>query len=238
MPKHSQFVSLQIRSRAGHRGEAVVRVLAGHRISGKVLAAAEDAAATERVVELTRQRDHLSHAPPVAAAAERVRCLVVEGDIEHGAEIEVEPEEPQQAGGQVAVPPHEGRVALVAELLCVWGLLADQPEPRHAAPFLIDGDHGLHRGEVAEVVDQPPHLLGRRDVATEENEAARLYPPQHRCRVGVERRPRNADEQQLTEIACHESTSRGRRLAVLMKPNLMPPAFGPHGRRAGSTRWQ
>ncbi len=66
-----------------------------------MFAAARDPLGAEGVVESAGQPNDFADVAPVAAAAERVVGFVVEGNIEDGAEIEVESEEAEEPAGQM-----------------------------------------------------------------------------------------------------------------------------------------
>ena len=68
----------------------------------------------------------------------------------------------------------EGEVAAVPELLGVRRFVANQLEARNAAAFLVDSDDRFRLTEIAKIVDELAELLGGLDVASEENESARL----------------------------------------------------------------
>ena len=139
--------------------------------------------APQRFVERAGEPHHLLDVRAVAAAAQRIVRFVVEGNVEHRAEIEIEAEEPQQASGDLAVAPNECDVVLLAQLLRVRRLVADQPQPRNAAAFLVDRDDRLDVAEIAQIVDQLPQLRRARDVAAEKDEAAGLDAPEQRGRL-------------------------------------------------------
>ena len=132
----------------------VVGVDLGARVAGEMLAATGDPLGPQACVERPGQRDDLLDGFAVTAALERVVGLVVERNIEHGAEVQVEPEKPQQPPGDFAVALDERGVALVPQLLGVGRFAPDLAEPGNAPPFLVDRDDRLDRREVAQIVDQ------------------------------------------------------------------------------------
>jgi hypothetical protein len=115
--------------------------------------------------------------------------------------IEVEPEEPEQATGDLAMSPNERNVVALPQLLRVRRFVPDEAEARHAAAFLVDRDDRLDVAEVAEVVDQLPELCGTRDIAPEEDVAAGLHATEQRSRLRIELGAGDAGEQKLTELA-------------------------------------
>ena len=119
-----------------------------------------------------------------------------------GTKIEIESENAQQPSGDVAVAPDQIDIILVAQLLRVRRLAADQAQPRNAAAFLIDGDDRFDFAEIAQIVDQLSQLRRAFDVAPEKNESARLNAPKHFRAGGIEFLAGNAAEDQLTERIC------------------------------------
>jgi len=94
----------------------------------------------------------------------------------------------------------ESEVATVPELLGVRRFVADQLEARNAATFLIDGDDRFRLAEIAKIVDELAELLGGLDVASEENESARLNFAEEASGFGIEFGAGDTDEQELTGI--------------------------------------
>ena len=165
-----------------------------------MFSAGEDTRAAKTVVECPRLGDDLRHIPAVAAPAQRVVSLVVVGDVEHRAEIEVEPEHPQQAASDVAVLPDQIQVIAIPQLLGVWRLVADELQPRDPPAFLVDCDDRLDVGNVAQIIDQLPQLRRFPDVSAEKNIPAGLDFLEKACRFGIEFRSRHADEDELARI--------------------------------------
>src|SRR3978361_2312754 len=175
-----------------------------------MFAAARDAFRAKRFVERTGEMDHLIDGFAVAAAAERIVRLVVEGDIEHGTEIEIKTEKPKQPPGDLAVSPNECNLALVAELLRVRRFVTNQAQTGDPPPFLIDRDERLDLTQVSQVIDQLPQLRRAGDVAAEKNEAARLHAPIERGCFRIELSARHAGEKKLDALnAGHEGTNLG-----------------------------
>ncbi len=69
-----------------------MRIHFGGGIAGEMLAAARDALPAQRVVEGAGQAHDLRDIVSVTAAAERIVGFVIERNVEHGTEIEIEPE--------------------------------------------------------------------------------------------------------------------------------------------------
>ncbi len=128
MTKHRQFVGLHGRAVAFDDREGMVRIFHRRRIAGKMFAATEDAAAAQGAVELSGQGDDLVRGFAVTTSPQRVVRLVVEGNVQHRAEVEIEAEESQEFRGQFTVTTDQLRVPAVAQLLRVGRFLADEPQ--------------------------------------------------------------------------------------------------------------
>ena len=169
-----EFVGFEVFFGQIDHGEFMVRIERCAGISGEVFAAGEDPLVAQCVVEEAGIADDLCRGVPVAASAEGVIGLIVEGDVEDGAEVEVESEDPQEFAGDGSVLLDQGGVITVSELIGVWRFVADEFEARDASSFLIDGDDGGCAAEVFEIVDEFSQLGWRLDIASEEDEAAGL----------------------------------------------------------------
>ena len=137
-----------------------------------MFSAGEDAGPAEPVIEGARLGDDLLHISAVAAATKRIVGLVIVGDVENGAQIEVESEDPQQPACDVAVFSDKIEIIAVSELLGVRGLVPDQLQPRNPAALLVDGDDRLDIGKIPQVIDEFPQLQRRLDVAAEKNKSS------------------------------------------------------------------
>lgn len=106
--------------------------------------------------------------------------------------------------GNFAVAANEFDVVPLAQLLCAWWLVADQAQTRHAATFLIDRNNWFDVAQITQIIDELSQLRCTPDVATEEDESARLHALKKRGGVGIELHSGNAGKDQLTEgIALH-----------------------------------
>ena len=94
----------------------------------------------------------------------------------------------------------EVKVPAVAELLRVRWFVAYQLESGNAAPFLIDRDDRFHLAEITKIIDEFAELRRGLNVASEENEAARLDLAEEAGGFGIEFGAGDADEQELTRI--------------------------------------
>lgn len=135
-----------------------------------------------------------------AASFQRVVGGVVVGDIEDGAEVEVETEEAEDLAGEFPVLFDKVGVALVTQRLGVWRFLANETEAGNAATFLVNGDEGFDFRQVTKVVNEFTELFRRNDVPTEEDEAAGLEFLEASGRFRVEFWARDASEEELTEM--------------------------------------
>ena len=169
MAEHRQFLRFEFR--AGERRFPAVR--GAHRArrgNSRENACRNSGCPSPRSPSLNAPalRIDLRDVVPVAAPAQRIVRLIIERNIEHRAEIEIEAENAQQPAGDRAVAPDQLEIVLVAELLRVRRLVADQLQPRNAPAFLVDGDDRLDLAQIAQIIDQLPKLRGRPDIAAEE----------------------------------------------------------------------
>src|SRR5439155_24929090 len=129
-----------------------VRLRAG--VTGKMFAAARDPLLAHRVVERAGIAHHLLDRFAVTTAAERIVGVIVERNVEDRAKIEIKSENAQQTSGDVTMPSDKIDIVLVAQLLRVRRLAADQSQARNAPAFLIDGNVRFRFAEVAQMVVQ------------------------------------------------------------------------------------
>ena len=194
---------IEFGERQSDRGQLMVRVDGRARVAGEMFPAAPHTLRLQPVIERARIADDLRHIVAVAAPAQGVVRLVVEGNVQHRAEIEIEPEDAQQPPGGAPVPADQFHVAPVAELVRVRRLTPQQPQPRYAPALLVDGDDRLDLREIAQVVDELPQLRGRLDIPPEEDERTGLYPAEGRGGGGIEHRARDAGHEELAERRGH-----------------------------------
>ena len=95
---------------------------------------------------------------------------------------------------------NEVEVSAVAELLGVRWFVTDQLKSGNAAPFLIDRDDRFHLTEITKIVDELAELRGGLNVASEENEAARLDLAEEAGGFGIEFGAGDADEQRYLQM--------------------------------------
>ena len=88
--------------------------------------AARDPLPSHRSIEYAGISDNLLDGFSVAPAAQGILSLIVERNIEHGTKIEIESEDAKQTSSDIAVAADKIEIVLIAQLLRVWGLTADQ----------------------------------------------------------------------------------------------------------------
>jgi hypothetical protein len=135
----------------------------------------------------------------VAPAAQRVFGVIIEGNVEHGTKIQIEPEKAQQSSGDIAVAPDQIDIVFIAQLLRVRRFASDAPQSRDAPAFLIDCNNGLDVAQVAQIVDELSELRRALEVASEENECSRLHAPKQAGCFRIEFFPGNTRHDQLTK---------------------------------------
>src|SRR5262245_45835718 len=169
-----------------------------------MFAAAHNPLLAHRLIESTCVAHHLFDSFAVASAKQRILGVIVEGNVEDGAKIEIEPKNAQQASGDVAVSPDQIDVVFVAQLLRVRRFASDASESRYASAFLINCDDWLDVAQVAQIVDKLSELGRAVQTASEKNICPRLYPlKQTRC-FCIEFFSGNTRHDQLTKrIALH-----------------------------------
>jgi len=87
---------------------------------------AQHARSTQRVVKRSRVPDYLLDRFSITATTQGIVRVVIKGDVEHRAKIEVETKNSQQTPGDVAVPADKIDIVLVAQLLGVGRLVTDE----------------------------------------------------------------------------------------------------------------
>ena len=198
LAEDGELVCVQLGPGPLDHGQVVMSVDGGGGVAGKMFAAARDAFCAERIVKGSGQPNDFVDIAPIAAAAERVVRLVIEGNVEHRAEIEIKAEKAEEPAGDPAMLPNEIEVALVAQLLGAGWFLPDEAQTRNPATFLVDRDDWLNRAQIAQVIDQFPQLSCALDIAPEEDEATRLHLAKEFGGRPLELFARHTDEEQLT----------------------------------------
>src|SRR5437762_888105 len=101
--------------------------------------------------------------------------------------------------GDAPVVADEREVALVAEVVRIRRLVADELQPRDAPAFLINGDDRLRRAHVAKVVAEFAELRGGLDVSPEDDECAGLDAAESDGGLRVEHGTGHAGHEELAE---------------------------------------
>jgi hypothetical protein len=193
--RESPLGSGELLERSLDARQAVVRIDGRSRVTRKVLAAGEDTLRAKTLQERLGVARDLPGASSPGAPAQRVLGLVVEGNIEDGAQVEIETEQPQQLPRRPAVTLDEFGIAHVAQLNRVRRLLAEFLEPGDPASLLVDRDDRLDRTQVPEAVDQVAQLPRFLYIAGEQDKAAGIDVLDDAPGLGVERRARHAEDQ-------------------------------------------
>src|ERR1051326_2095128 len=110
--------------------------------------AARNLLPAHRLVERTGIAHNLLDIFSVTPAVERILCVILEGNVEHGAKIEIETKKAQQTSRDVAVAPNQIDIVPVPKLLRIRRLISDAPQPRDASAFLIDCNNWLDVAQV------------------------------------------------------------------------------------------
>lgn len=197
-----EFAGVEVCAGAGEAGEFFVWVESGVGVAREMFSTTEDASAAEGGVEEACFGNNFLDGFAVAATLERVVGEIIEADVENRAEVEVEAEEAEEFGGEFPVPGDESGVVVVAELAGIRGFFADESEAADATAFLVDREDGFVFGEVAQVVEELTELGGGLDVASEDNEAARLQRAVEIRSGRIKGGARDADEEELTAGRC------------------------------------
>ena len=101
--EHGEFAGVEFGAGAVDARQFVVRIEPGESIAGKMFAAGKNPFGGHRRAEGLGIGDGFLDAAAVATAAQRIVGLIVEGNVEHRAQVEVEAEQAQQLAGQRAV---------------------------------------------------------------------------------------------------------------------------------------
>src|ERR1700730_10899992 len=131
-----------------------MRIASCSGVAGKMFAAAGNPLLAHGVVECAGVPDNLLECFSITAAAKRVIGIVVKGNVEYRTKIEIKAENTQQSSSDVAMTADKIDIVLVAKLLCIRRLVADQPQAGYAAAFLVDGDDRFDFAQGAQIVDE------------------------------------------------------------------------------------
>src|SRR5436190_3439538 len=123
-----------------------------------MFAAAGDPLPAHGLIKRTGIAHNLFDVFSVTPAVQRVFRVIIEGNVEHRAKIEIEPEKTQQTSGDIAVAPDYIDVVFIAQLLRVRRFVSYAPQSRDASAFLIDCDDRLDLTQIAQIVDELSEL--------------------------------------------------------------------------------
>ena len=126
LAEDGEFIALQLFARAHDNRKSMMRIKGSAGVAGEMFAATQDAGRPQRGVEVIGVRDDLCRRAAVTAPAQGIISFVVEGNVQHRAEIEIEAEEPKQPSGDVAMPADESGITLIAELASVRRFIANK----------------------------------------------------------------------------------------------------------------
>src|SRR5262245_6736754 len=120
-----------------------MRVKSSAGVAWEMLAATQHPGRPQRGVKMLGVRDDLCRRASVTAPAQGIVGFVIEGDVQHRAEIEIEAEKLEQPSRDVAMPADESRITLIAKLTSVGRFIANKFQSRNPAALLIDGNDGF-----------------------------------------------------------------------------------------------
>src|SRR6058998_2780696 len=98
-----------------------------------MLAAACDPLPSHRFVKRAGISNDLLDIFSIATAAQRIVGIVIEGNVEYGKQTQNDSEKVKQTSGNVGVTPDQFYIVVVAQLLRVRRLVADQTQSRNAS---------------------------------------------------------------------------------------------------------
>ena len=171
-----EFMRFKFGQRPGECGEFMVGIARCRGVAGEVLAAGEDSGGLHRAVKDAGHFNDLIRSGAVAPPAKGVIRLVIKGDVEHGTEVEIKSEKPEQFPGERAMPCDQDRISFLTQLSGIGRFIAQKFEPGDPSSFLVDGDDRLDGAEFAELIGEPAELCGCLNIAAKENESPRLNP--------------------------------------------------------------
>lgn len=200
-PEDGEFVFFHGFARALYHRKLVMRVEGCGSVTWEMLAATKDTRRAQGSIERFGIFDNLRSSAAVAATSKGVVRFIVEGNVKHRAEIEIEAEQPQQSSSSVTMPTNEPCITPVAELAGVWRLVAEDLQARNPTAFLVNGDDGFGDTQIPKIVNQFAKLRRRLDISPEQDVSTRLELSKASGSCGVEFSTGNAYEQELTGIA-------------------------------------
>jgi hypothetical protein len=198
--ENREFIAFQLIARAIDLRQIVMGIDPRRGVAREMFSAARDAFRAKRIVESSCVPNDLLDRFPITTASQGIVRFVVERNVQHRTEIEIEPKEAQEAAGNPAVTPNECELVLIAQLLRVRRFISNQTQTRDPTTFLVDGDNWLDLAEVAQVVDQFSKLDRAGNVPTEKDEAAGLDAPEKHGRLAVQFRAGNTAKKELSQL--------------------------------------
>jgi hypothetical protein len=202
------FTGFEFLACTGNRREFVMGIDACGTVAGEVFAAGEDSLFSHGDGECPGELSDLFGGFAEGPVFQRVVSFVVKGDIENGAEIEIESKESEEFAGEFTMALKEGFVTLVSELFDARGFGADLLQTGDTTPFLIDRDDRFELAKRAEVVDEISKLLGGFDIASEENKSSGLDFTNEGAGRLVDGCARDTDHQKFTSMTFHRVVGR------------------------------
>ena len=114
MPKDGQLFFVELGAGAIDFREIVMRIYRRGRVAGKMFAATQDPLLAKRVVKRAGQPNDLFDVLAITTPAQRIIRVIIEGNVQHRTEIEIEPEDAQELSSDFPVPPNECNIVAVA----------------------------------------------------------------------------------------------------------------------------
>src|SRR5436305_13893866 len=96
-----------------------------------MFAAACDPLSSQRAIERTSVANDLFDCFPVTPAAQGIVCVVIERNVQDGAQVYIETEEAEQSPRDVSMKQHEIYDTLIAELMRIRRFIASQSNTRN-----------------------------------------------------------------------------------------------------------
>jgi hypothetical protein len=205
LSENLELVSLKLSSWSWQGGEFVMRIAYCGGVARKMLTAGEDACGLQGAVEDTRHLNDLICGSAVAATAQGIIRLIVKGNVEYWAEVEIESEESQQFSGEFTMSGDEREIPPVTKLAGIRRLIAEKLQSGNAPPFLINRDDRLNLADCTELIGKVAKLGGGLDISSKKNESSGLYSSDEICIVIVNFDSRDAEEQELTDGSAFHS---------------------------------
>ena len=168
-----------------------------------MLAARRDALALQRFHDRAAEPGDVLRAFGQRAIADRGIGLVGQ-DVEHGREVERDPDRPQLGGERARETPGQLLIAAAPERHHRRPHGERGFEPRDPSAFLIGADPQRQlRRELLRLAREIRHLFRPVHVAREENDAAKVELTRQHSQIGRNGVPRKAGNRKLARMAAH-----------------------------------